>query len=151
MDESFFSYPILFMTGHGRISMTDRESENLRRYLLSGGFLYADDDYGMDPYFRQIMTKVFPERKLTELPFSHGIYSVHFRFDHGLPKIHEHDNKSPRGYGLFDDQGRLMVFYTIETNISDGWADPDVHNDPPEKRRQALEMGTNIILWPLMH
>jgi hypothetical protein len=120
-------------------------------YLLRGGFLYADDDYGMDKSFREIMKKVFPDKPLTELPFSHGIYRIHYRFDNGLPKIHEHDEKPPQGFGIFDDAGRLMVFYTFETNLSDGWADPNVHNDPPKKRDAAFRMGANIIVWALLN
>jgi hypothetical protein len=151
LDESLFIYPILFLTGHGKITLSDEEAERLRNYLLQGGFLYADDDYGLDSYFRKMMQQVFPDRPLVELPFSHDIYHVHFQFDHGLPKIHEHDNKPPQGFGIVDDQNRLMVFYTYETNISDGWADPQVHEDPPEKREAALRMGLNIIVYALMH
>jgi len=150
-DETLFSYPILFLTGHGRILFSEEEIDRLRTYLLRGGFLYADDDYGMDKHFRESMKKVFPDRQLMELPFSHGIYHIHFRFNNGLPKIHEHDEKPPQGFGLFDDEGRLMVFYSYETNISDGWADPEVHNDPPEKREAALKMGSNIMVWALLH
>ncbi len=151
MDETLFSYPIFFLTGHGRISITDEEAGHLRMYLLKGGFLYADDDYGMDPSFRAAMKQVFPDRQLVELPFSHEIYRIHYRFDHGLPKIHEHDNNPPQGFGIFDDTGRLIVFYTYETNLSDGWADPEVHKDLPEKREAALRMGVNIMLWALLH
>ena len=151
LDESLFIYPILFLTGHGKITLSDEEAERLRNYLLQGGFLYADDDYGMDSYFRKMMQQVFPDRPLVELPFSHGIYHAHFQFDHGLPKIHEHNNKPPQGFGIVDDRNRLMVFYTYETNISDGWADPEVHGDPPEKREAALRMGLNIIVYALMH
>jgi len=150
-DESLFSYPILFITGHGRILLSEGEASLLRLYLLRGGFLYADDDYGMDSSFREAMKKVFPDRPIVELPFSHGIYTVHFRFPNGLPKIHEHDNNPPQGFGIFDDNGRLMVFYTYETNLSDGWADPQVHGDPPEKREAALRMGVNIVLWALLN
>jgi hypothetical protein len=151
IDEKLFSYPVLFLTGHGRIVLTDREIQRLRSYLLGGGFLYADDDYGMDSHFRAAMKKIFPNRDFSELPFSHGIYHIHFNFPNGLPKIHEHDNKPPRGFGMYDDSGRLMVFYTLETNLSDGWADPQVHNDPPNKREAALKMGVNIIVWALLH
>ena len=139
------------MTGHGRILLSDEEISQLRMYLLRGGFLYADDDYGMDKSFREVMKKVFPDKPLLELPFSHDIYRIHYRFDNGLPKIHEHDEKPPQGFGIFDDAGRLMVFYTFETNLSDGWADPNVHNDPPEKREAALRMGTNIVVWALLN
>jgi hypothetical protein len=151
LDESLFTYPILFLTGHGRITLSDEETERLRHFLLQGGFLYVDDDYGLDPYFRKVIQQVFPDRNLVELPFSHDIYHAHFYFDHGLPKIHEHDNKPPQGFGCIDDQGRLMVFYTYETNISDGWVDPQVYEDPPEKREAALQMGVNIIVYALMH
>jgi hypothetical protein len=151
LDERLFSHPILFLTGHGQISFSDEEADKLRIYLQNGGFLYTDDDYGLDAAFRNAMKKVFPDREFVELPFSHGIYRIHFIFEHGLPKIHEHDNKPPQGFGLFDDRGRLMVFYTYETNLSDGWADPMVHGDPPEKRRRALEMGANIIIWALLN
>lgn len=151
LDERLFSYPILFLTGHGRIAFSKEEASRLRTYLLRGGFLYADDDYGMDSYFREAMRQVFPEREFVELPFTHGIYHIRYAFPNGLPKIHEHDNKPPQGFGLFDDHGRLMVFYTFETNISDGWADPEVHHDPEEKRLQALQMGANIVIWALLH
>jgi hypothetical protein len=150
-DDDLFSYPILFLTGHGRITFSSEEARKLRAYLLAGGFLYADDDYGMDAFFRKEMLKVFPERSWIELPFTHGIYHILFQFQYGLPKIHEHDNNSTSGLGLLDDQGRLMVFYSYESNISDGWADVDVHQDPPEKREAALRMGTNIILWALLN
>lgn len=150
-DESLFSYPILYLTGHGQLSLSSTEAERLRMYLLRGGFLYVDDDYGLNSDFLKAMKMVFPDRELKEIPFSHGIYHIFYSFENGLPKIHEHDNKPPRGYGIFDDQGRMMVFYTYETNISDGWADPEVHGDPQEKREAALKMGTNIVLWALMH
>jgi len=150
-DKTLFSYPFLFLTGHGRLAFTDNEIEFLRTYLLKGGFLYADDDYGMDEYFRETMKRVFPNKELKELPFSHEIYHIHFDFDHGLPKTHEHDNKPPQGFGIFDDNQRLMVFYTYEANISDGWASPEVHNDPPEKREQALKMGANIVIWAFLN
>lgn len=149
-DDDLFSYPILFLTGHGRIIFSDEEAKRLRLYLQNGGFLYADDDYGMDKYFRQEMKKVFPDKKLVEIPFSHEIYHIHFDFPNGLPKIHEHDGKPPRGYGYFHE-GRLVVYYTYETNISDGWADPDVHKDPPAIREQAFKMGTNIIVYALLY
>lgn len=150
-DEAVFSHPILFVTGHGRIRLSDAEVEALRRYLLAGGFLYADDDYGMDADFRALMKRVFPGRELQELPFSHGIYRMHYPFPNGLPKIHEHDKKPPQGFGLFDDQGRLMVFYTFECNLADGWADARVHGDPQPRREAALKMGVNIIVWALSH
>jgi len=150
-DNNLFAFPILFITGHGRIVFNNEEAQKLKLYLLRGGFLYADDDYGMDPFFRTEMKKVFPDREWIELPFSHGIYSVYYHFENGLPKIHEHDKKPPVGYGILDDLGRLMVFYSYESNISDGWADPEVHLDPPEKRESALKMGTNIVIWALLN
>ncbi len=150
MDEKLFSYPVLYLTGHGRIVFSPQEVERLRHYLTHGGFLYADDDYGMDSFFRSEMAKVFPDKRLVELPFSHEIYHMHFHFPQGLPKIHEHDGKPPQGFGLFHE-GRLVVYYTYETNISDGWVDPEVHGDPPEKRLEALQMGTNIMLYALTH
>ncbi len=146
--EKLFSYPFVFMTGHGSISLTDREAQNLRTYLENGGFLYVDDDYGFDKAFRREMKKVFPEKELVELPFSHGIYHVHYDFPNGLPKIHEHDKKPPQGFGIFHE-GRLVVFYTYESNLADGWADPDIHKDPEEVRQKALRMGLNIIVWAL--
>lgn len=151
LDETLFSYPFLYLTGHGRIVFSEEEASRLRSYLLHGGFLYADDDYGMDSYFRTTMKTVFPDRDFVELPFSHGIYNIQYPFPEGLPKIHEHNNKPPRGLGLFDEANRLMVFYTFETNISDGWADPEIHQDPEEKRLEAFRMGTNIVVWALTH
>ncbi len=148
MDQEFFSYPIIFMTGHGKIAFSDEESARLRKYLLNGGFLYADDDYGMDKYFRTMMKKVFPDKDLVELPFNHPIYHCHFNFDNGVPKIHEHDGGPPHAFGIFHE-GKMMVYYTFNTNISDGWADPDVHKDPEEVRLKALRMGVNIVVYAL--
>jgi len=150
-DETLFQYPFLYLTGHGHIQINEDEALGLRRYLLNGGFLYADDDYGMDRDFRQAIRKVFPEREWVELPFSHWIYHCHFHFQSGLPKIHEHDGKPPQGFAILDDTGRMMIFYSYETNISDGWADPEVHQDPPEVRETALKMGANIVIWALMN
>lgn len=149
-DEQLFSYPILFMTGHGRIRFSEEEIRNLREYLIHGGFLYADDDYGMDKFFRAEMKRVFPENELVELPHNHGIYHIHFDFPTGPPKIHEHDGGPPKAYGIYYNN-RLVVYYTFNTNISDGWVDPAVHKDPPQIREAALKMGTNIILWVLMN
>ena len=148
LDEELFSYPILFMTGHGRISFSEEEARRLRNYLTHGGFLYADDDYGMDKYFRAVMKQVFPDKEMVELPFTHPIYHAHFQFNNGLPKIHEHDGGPPHGYGIFH-QGRMVVFYSFNTNISDGWVDPEVHKDPEDVRQKALQMGTNIIIYAL--
>lgn len=150
MDEDLFSYPIIFMTGHGRISFSEAEAGRLREYLTHGGFLYADDDYGMDESFRKEIKKVFPDKELLELPFSNSIYHSHFDFPKGLPKIHEHDGGPPHGYGIFYE-GRMVVFYSFDTNISDGWADPNVHNDPAPVRQKAFEMGTNIMVYALSH
>lgn len=146
--QELFSYPILFMTGHGKISFSDEEADRLRLYLTSGGFLYADDDYGMDKFFREAMKKVFPDKDLVELPFQHPVYHCHFDFDNGVPKIHEHDGGPPHGYGIFHD-GRMVVYYTFNTNISDGWADPEVHHDPENIRLLALKMGVNIVVYAL--
>ncbi len=147
---NLFIYPIIFLTGHGNVNFTDAEVRRLRAYLQNGGFLYIDDDYGLDGAIRREMKKVFPEQTFVELPFSHGIYSAHFKFPNGLPKVHEHDLKTPQGFGLFHS-GRMCVYYTFETNPSDGWADPDAHNDPPDKRELSLKIGTNILVWALSH
>ncbi|MBX2991578.1 MAG: DUF4159 domain-containing protein [Bacteroidetes bacterium] len=146
--EQLFTYPMLFMTGHGNISFNEQEVRRLRTYLENGGFLYADDDYGMDKAFRREMKKIFPGQELVELPFSHDIYRNQFEFPGGPPKTHEHDGKPAQGFGLFHN-GRLVVYYTFESNPSDGWADPEVHNNTPQKREEALRFGTNIIVWAL--
>ncbi|MBI9071882.1 MAG: DUF4159 domain-containing protein [Melioribacteraceae bacterium] len=143
-----FSYPFLFITGHGNIVLSNSDVKNLREYLLNGGFLYVDDDYSLDKAFRREIKKVFPDKELVELPFSHGIYHSVYNFNSLPPKTHEHDNKPPQGFGIFVDK-RLVLYYTYESNPSDGWADPDVHNDPKEKREEALKFGTNIIVWAL--
>ncbi|MGB9701870.1 MAG: DUF4159 domain-containing protein [Candidatus Kapaibacteriota bacterium] len=143
-----FNYPILFLTGHGNINFSPKEVANLKAYLENGGFLYVDDDYGLDPFIRKEMKKVFPNQDFVELPFNYGLYHCHFDFPQGTPKIHEHNNNPPKGYGIFIN-GRLAVFYTFESNPSDGWADPDVHKDPPEKRELSLKFGTNIVVWAL--
>ncbi len=146
--ESFFSYPFVFLTGHGNIALSETEVRRLRTYLENGGFLYADDDYGMDRAFRREIRKVFPGQEPVELPFTHPIYHLPFEFPNGPPKTHEHDKKPPRGLGLFH-RGRLVMYYTVESNPSDGWADPDVHKDPEDKRQEALRFGTNIVLQAL--
>ena len=145
-----FSYPFLFLSGHGNVVFSEDEVRRLRRYLENGGFLYVDDDYGIDEYIRREMKKVFPEKEFVELPFDHEIYHTHFSFPNGPPKIHEHDDQPPRGFGLLHN-GRLVVYYTYETNISDGWESPEVHNDSPETRENALRMGTNILTYAMMH
>ncbi len=146
-----FNFPILILTGHGNINFSPEEAARLRKYCESGGFLFADDDYGMDESFRREIKKVFPDRNLIELPFNHPIYNSHYNFPNGLPKIHEHDQKPPQGFGIYSLEGRLCVFYTYETNITDGWADTKEHQDPPEKREEAFKMGTNIIVYALMN
>ena len=146
--EKIFNYPFLYMTGHGNVNFSEAEARNLRTYLENGGFLYVDDDYGLDQSFRREIRKVFPDNELVELPFSHGIYHCHFEFPNGLPKIHEHDGKPPQGFGIIHD-GRLVVFYAYESNLADGWADPDIHKDPESVREKSLQMGTNIIVWAL--
>jgi hypothetical protein len=147
--DNIFSYPLLFLTGHGNVSFTDDEAKRMRAYLDKGGFLYIDDDYGLDTSIRREMKKVFPDQEFQELPFTHPIYHCFYQFPNGLPKIHEHDNKPPRGFGLFAEKQRLCVFYTYETNPSDGWADASVHNDPEDKRDASFKIGTNIIVYAL--
>lgn len=146
--DEIFDYPFMYITGHGNINFSDEEVKRLRTYLERGGFLYADDDYGMDKAFRREIKKVFPAQEMQELPFNHKIYNSHFNFPKGLPKIHEHESKPPQGFGYFLN-GRLCVYYTYETNISDGWADQREHDDPPEKREESFKMGTNIIVYAL--
>ncbi|HET54773.1 MAG TPA: DUF4159 domain-containing protein [Ignavibacteria bacterium] len=143
-----FSYPFLFLTGHGNIVISSDESEKLRTYLNNGGFLYVDDDYGLDNAFRREIRKVFPDKDLVELPFDYGLYHCLFKFNYGPPKTHEHDNKPPQGFGIFID-GRLAVYYTYESNPSDGWTDARVHNTPQDKREEALKFGANIVVWAL--
>jgi hypothetical protein len=141
-----FNYPFIHTTGHGRMAFTDAEAKNLRLYLESGGFLHIDDNFGLDPYVRPEMKKVFPELDFVELPFSHPIYHQKYSFANGLPKIHEHDGKQPHGYGLVY-KGRLVCFYSYDCDLGDGWEDPEVHNDSPEKRQQALQMGANLVQY----
>ena len=143
-----FQYPYVYVTGHGNLTFSDAEASNLRKYLISGGFIHFDDNYGMDKYIRREMAKVFPDLEWVELPFSHGIYHEQYEFAKGLPKVHEHDGLPPMGLGLIFE-GRLVCYYTSECDLGDGWEDPAVHNDPPEVRKKALEMGTNILLWAL--
>jgi hypothetical protein len=146
--EEIFAYPFLFMTGHGNVVFSKDEANRLRKYLENGGFLYIDDDYSLDKAIRREMKKVFPENNFVELPFSHGIYNIMFDFVSGPPKTHKHDENPPQGFGIFVDT-RLAVYYTYESNPSDGWVDPEVHKDPVNKREEALKFGTNIILWAL--
>ncbi len=132
-----FNYPFLHMTGHGNVLLSNAEAENLRNYLIGGGFLHVDDNYGMYPYITVALKKVFPELKMIELPFEHDIYHQKFAFKDGLPKIHKHDDKPPQGFGIFWED-RLVVFYSYECDLGDGWEDPRVHNDPEELRQAAL-------------
>ena len=146
--DEIFSYPFLFMTGHGNVVFTKDEVYRLKTYLENGGFLYIDDDYGLDKAVRREMKKVFPQNDFAELPFSYGLYHSFYDFDNGVPKTHEHDGKPAQGFGIFIN-GRLAVYYTYESNPSDGWADASVHNDPPAKREEALKFGTNLVVWAL--
>ena len=143
-----FNYPFVHMTGHGNIVINTAEAENLRNYLLAGGFLHISDNYGMDPFIRPQMKMVFPELEFIELPFDHPIYHQSFDFDKGLPKIHEHDAKFPQGFGLIYE-GRLICFYDYECDLGDGWEDPEVHNDSEPTRLKALKMGANILQFAL--
>ncbi|MFD2244978.1 DUF4159 domain-containing protein [Pontibacter ruber] len=143
-----FSYPFVHMTGHGNVVFSDAEAQNLRNYLISGGFLHIDDNYGLDKYIRKEMKKVFPEYEFVELPFTHPIYHQKYPFKNGLPKIHEHDNKPPQGFGIIHE-GHLVCFYTYETDLGNGWEDQEVYNDPEDKRQQALRMGANILAYAL--
>lgn len=141
-----FNYPFIHLTGHGNIVLSDQEARNLRSYLISGGFLHADDNYGLDPFIRREMKKVFPELDFVELPYSHPIYHQRFSFSNGLPKVHEHDGKPPQGFGLIY-QGRLVCFYSYECDLGNGWEDADVYNDPEPIRLKALQMGANLISY----
>jgi len=141
-----FEYPFVHLTGHGNVIFSKNEAENLRNYLIAGGFLHIDDNYGLDPYIRREMKKVFPELNFIELPFSHPIYHQKYNFSAGLPKIHEHDRKPSQGFGLIYE-GRLICFYTFESDLGDGWEDIEVHNDSSEKHNEALKMGANIISY----
>lgn len=140
-----FAYPLVHMTGHGNVVFSMAEAENLRTYLLGGGFLHIDDNYGMDQFIRTELKKVFPNNELVELPFNHPVFHQKYDFN-GLPKIHEHDGKRPQAFGIIVD-GRLVCLYTYETDLSDGWEDKEVHNDPEDKRKQALQMGANILMY----
>lgn len=141
-----FQYPFLHMTGHGNVFFSREEAENLRNYLLSGGFLHIDDNYGMKQYLEKELTKIFPDKDLQELPANHPIFSSAFPFPKGLPKIHEHEGLPPQAFGIFEN-GRLLLLFTVESDLGDGWEDPAVHNDPPEVRLRALKMGANILKY----
>lgn len=139
-----FNYPFVYMTGHGNVVFSQEEAQNLRKYMLSGGFLHIDDNYGLDQFIRLELKKVFPELNLVELPFSHPVYSIKYRFASGLPKVHEHDGKPSQGFGVIHE-GKLVCFYSYECDLGNGWEDRTVHNDPEEKRQQALQMGANLM------
>lgn len=141
-----FLYPYVYMTGHGNVVFSDAEAANLRKYLIGGGFLHIDDNYGLDKFIRIELKKIFPELELVELPFDHPVYHQKFDFPKGLPKIHEHDGKPAQGFGLLYE-GRLVVFYSFECDLGNGWEDQRIHNDPEEKRQQALRMGANLLAY----
>ena len=143
--KDILQYPFVHMTGHGNVVFSAQELDNLRSYLKAGGFLHIDDNYGMDPYIRPQIKKLFPSNELVEIPSNHPIFHQKFEFN-GLPKIHEHDDKAPKAYGIFLD-GKLVLLYTYETDLGDGWENQSVHNDTPEKRKQALQMGANILTY----
>ena len=143
-NSDLFNFPIVFMTGHGNVYFTEKEAKNLRQYLISGGFLHISDNYGLDKYIRRELKKVFPTIELQEIPTNHPIYNQTFLLKKGLPKIHEHDKKAPQGFGLFFEE-RLVCFYDYESDLSDGWEDASIHNNPEEIRLKALQMGSNII------
>lgn len=143
-----FNYPFIHMTGHGNVVFSSDESKNLRNYLMAGGFLHIDDNYGLDKFVRPEMKKVFPELEFVELPFNHPIYHQQYDFNDGLPKVHAHDEKVPQGFGLIY-KGRLVCFYSYESDLGDGWEDQEVHNDSQEIREKALRMGANIVQYAL--
>jgi hypothetical protein len=141
-----FQYPFLHMTGHGNVFFSETEAENLRNYLISGGFLHIDDNYGMQPYITKELKKVFPDKELIEIPANHELFNSAFNFPNGLPKIHEHDGKRPQAFGIFYED-RLVLLFTFESDLGDGWEDPEVHNDPADVREKALKMGANIVKY----
>lgn len=148
LDAALRDFPFIYMTGHGNVAFTPPERTALREYLLSGGFLHADDNYGLDESFRTEMSEIFPEAELVEIPPDHPVFHSFYDFPEGLPKIHEHDGNPPQAFGIFLD-GRLLVFYSYESDLGDGWEDGDVHEDPPETREQAIRMGVNLFLYVL--
>ena len=150
LEKDFFKYPIAYIAGHGNVKFSEKEVARLRQYLISGRFLWADDDFGMDKHFRREIEKVFPGAKWAELPFSHPIYHINYNFPNGLPKIHKHAGGPPQGLGLFYE-GRMVIFYSFNTDVSDGCEDISVHDTEPAIHRSALQMGTNILLWALLN
>lgn len=141
-----FNYPFVHMTGHGNVYFNNEEAQNLRNYLLSGGFLHIDDNYGMNQYLRKELIKIFPDKELQEIPSNHPIFSIAYSFPDGLPKIHEHDGERPQALGLFENN-RLMLLFTVESDLGDGWENPEIHNDPESVRLKALKMGANIVQY----
>lgn len=150
-DDRLFTYHVLYLVGHGNVAFTEDEARRLRRYLDGGGFLIANDDYGLDPALRREMKKVFPEQEFAELPTGHPLFSAHFAFPNGLPKIHEHDGQRPQALGLTCARQRLCVFYNVEADLGDGWNPAEVHRDPPEVREAALRMGVNLLTYAALH
>lgn len=148
--DSFFNFPFLWLSGHGPVRFTGKEAERLREHLKNGGFLFADDDYGLEKTFKEEMKKVFPDKDLVELPFTHDIYHCFYDLPQGPPKIHEHDGLPPRGYAIVHE-GRVVVFFTDEADIGDGLEDAEIHGDPPEKREQAMKMAVNVVIYALTH
>jgi hypothetical protein len=145
-DPDLWEMPYLYMTGHGNVRFTDSELTILRKYLQQGGFLHADDNYGMDQSIRRELKRLFPDRDLVDVPLDHPVYNVVYKMPQGIPKIHEHDGKPAQGLGIFLD-GRLVLYYSYESDLGDGWEDPDVHHDPPDKREAALRMGVNLFMY----
>jgi len=141
-----FEYPYIHMTGHGNVFFSEEDAKNLRNYLLSGGFLHIDDNYGMEPYLKKELIKVFPEKELKELPINHPIFNSYYKFPKGLPKVHEHDGNRPQALGI-SFEGRLVLLFTFESDLGDGWENQEVHNDPEDVRQKALRMGANIIKY----
>lgn len=141
-----FDYPFIHMTGHGNVHFSNEDAQNLRKYLMSGGFIHIDDNYGMDQYLRKELVKVFPNKELIELPVNHAIFNYFYKFPQGLPKIHEHDGLRPQAFGIYVED-RLVLLYTYESDLGNGWEDQNIHNDPEEIRQKALKMGANIIKY----
>ncbi len=146
LSKEIFNYPYIHMTGHGNVVFSEKEIQNLRNYLFAGGFLHIDDNYGMDKFIRRELKKLFPDKEILELPFSHNIFHQKYDFKNGIPKIHEHDGKPPKAYGIIH-KGRLVCFYSYESDLGDGWEDQEVHNDSEATRQKALKMGANIISY----
>jgi hypothetical protein len=149
-DDELWALPYLYMTGHGNVLWGDADLATLRRYLTQGGFLHIDDNYGMDGSIRRELARLFPGQELVEVPLDHPVYHLVYDFAKGIPKIHQHDGKPAQGFGIFLD-GRLVVFYSYQTDLGDGWEDPEVHNDPPDKREAALRMGVNLFAYAVSH